>query len=100
MAMKIIFEEKSKGPDYHIRLYSKRLASGKCQVKFYLNNLHGNNYYGYVLAEGKETVSAVVCRINHCLNELSWKNYTDISSVIKRNDRHFVADGIVLYSNQ
>ncbi len=69
--MKKIFEEKSdeKGRDFHIRLYSKKLPSGKCQVKFYLNSTRGNNYYGYMLAEGKDTVSTVVSRIHRCLTE-------------------------------
>ncbi|HLF35738.1 MAG TPA: hypothetical protein VI583_15955 [Cyclobacteriaceae bacterium] len=99
--MKIIFEEKSegKGADYHIRLYSKKLASGKCQVKFYLNNLQGNNYYGYVLAEGRDTVSKVVSRIHHCLNEIGWKNYSEIETLIKKDSRQYVSDGVVLFYN-
>ena len=74
--MKKIFEDKSekKGMDYHIRLYSKKLPSGKCQVKFYLDTTQGSKYYGYMLAEGKETVSMVVSRIHRCITDNNGNN--------------------------
>jgi hypothetical protein len=45
---------------HKIRIYSKKLPSGKCQVKFYLTTQRGNPYYGYLLVESGRTVRNVV----------------------------------------
>jgi hypothetical protein len=81
--MKKIFEDKSteNGSDFHIRLYSRKLPSGKCQVKFYLDNVEGGKYYGYLLAEGKDTVSRVVARIHRCITDYSGKTGTIYSNL-------------------
>lgn len=46
-----------------LRIESKKLSSGKCQIKFYLLREHKPELYGYTLAESKETVREVVLRI-------------------------------------
>ncbi len=89
--MRKIFEDKSEktGLDYHIRLYSKKLPSGKCQVKFYLNTDQGTKYYGYLLAEGKETVSRVVSRIHRCITDYKGDHrgyrHSEVSLVFEQN---------------
>lgn len=50
--------------DVKIRLSSKRLNSGRCQVHFHVRTKTGDNrWYGYTLAEPQDTVSEVVSRI-------------------------------------
>jgi hypothetical protein len=47
-----------------IKLTSKRLHSGKCQVRFQVaEEGTGASWYGYALAEPKETLKEVVKRI-------------------------------------
>ncbi|MBK6264709.1 hypothetical protein JKA74_06645 [Marivirga sp. S37H4] len=49
-----------------IKLSSKRLRSGKCQVRFQVaEEGTGDSWYGYALAEPKETLKEVVGRIEN-----------------------------------
>ena len=43
-----------------IKIHSKKLPSGNCQVKFYLTTLNGNPYYGYILVDSTKTVHYVI----------------------------------------
>lgn len=47
------------GPE-KIRIFSKKLPSGKCQVKFYITTHDGSPYYGYLLVEPGNTVRHVI----------------------------------------
>jgi hypothetical protein len=55
---------------HKIRIYSKKLPSGKCQVKFYLTTTKGNPYYGYILVESGKTVRHVVETILEKLKDI------------------------------
>lgn len=55
---------------YKIRIFSKKLPSGKCQVKFYLTTKRGNPYYGYMLVESGRTVRNVVETILEKLKDI------------------------------
>jgi hypothetical protein len=55
---------------HKIRIYSKKLPSGKCQVKFYLTTKKGNPYYGYMLVESGKTVRHVIETILHKLKDI------------------------------
>ena len=43
-----------------IRIFTKKLASGKCQVKFYIITGEGIPCYGYLLVEAGRSVRDVV----------------------------------------
>jgi hypothetical protein len=45
---------------HKIKIYSKKLPSGRCQVKFYLTTTRGKPYYGYILVESDKTVRYVI----------------------------------------
>lgn len=52
--------------DVKIRLSSKRLNSGRCQVHFHVRTKVGDSsWYGYTVAEPQDTVSEVVSRIRN-----------------------------------
>lgn len=58
--------------DFKLKLTSKRLRSGKCQVKFFANLSQRKDLYGYVLVDADRTLKEVVsgikdklCTINH-----------------------------------
>ncbi len=99
--MRKIFEDKSEkaGQDYHIRLYSKKLASGKCQVKFYLNTDHGTKYYGYLLAEGRDTVSKVVSRIHRCITDYKGNEQAFFENLKLLTPYRYSRDALVFEQN-
>ena len=51
------------GGEYKLRITSKKLKSGKCQVKFHASMKKNKSLYGYVLAESSETLKTVVEKI-------------------------------------
>ena len=53
--------------NYRIRLFSTRLKSGRCQVKFYAN-VKAKQVYGYVLVNAEETLKSVVQKIKSRLD--------------------------------
>jgi len=54
--------------DYKLKLSSKKLRSGKCQVKFTAMIRTNKNMYGYVLADAQETLKEVVDKIRERLD--------------------------------
>lgn len=53
--------------EYKLRISSKRLNSGKCQVKFHAYAVHQKNLYGYVLVDSDRTLKEVVVKIREKL---------------------------------
>lgn len=51
---------------YRLRLDSKKLESGRYQVKFTTEGI-GEGYYGYLLTESQTSVSEVVSKISRHL---------------------------------
>lgn len=56
--------------DYKLKLSSKKLNSGKCQVKFYATVRGHKDLYGYVLVEADQTLKEVVTGIKHKLTTI------------------------------
>ncbi|MFT5641783.1 MAG: hypothetical protein ACI9A7_001888 [Cyclobacteriaceae bacterium] len=57
--------------DYKLRLSSKKLKSGKCQVKFFAQLENRKDMYGYVLVSSEQTLRDVVTGIKEKLNTIS-----------------------------
>ncbi len=55
---------------YKLRITSKKLSSGRYQVKFYATIRERKELYGYVLVEADETLKSVISRIRTRLREL------------------------------
>jgi len=54
---------------YKLKLCSKKLKSGKFQVRFHASrHSDGHDLYGYILAEPKDTLKRVVTTIKSRLN--------------------------------
>jgi hypothetical protein len=49
--------------DRKISIFSKKLSSGNCQVKFFIDSKAGKPYYGYLLVESGKKVSEVIAMI-------------------------------------
>jgi hypothetical protein len=56
---------------YQLKLTSKRLKSGKCQVKFFATIREKKDMYGYVLVDGESTLNEVVTGIEMRLDTIS-----------------------------
>jgi len=56
--------------DYALKLYSKKLKSGKCQVKFYASIKERKDLYGYVLVDADKTLKDVVINIREKLRTI------------------------------
>lgn len=60
-----------------LKLQSKKLKSGKVQVKFSITSASHNNCYGYVLTDAEATLKEVV-------NSIQWK-----LSLLNNADRYY-----------
>ncbi len=49
--------------DYKLSILSKRLQSGKCQIKFEVSKIDDKVMHGYLLSEAGATLKEVVRRI-------------------------------------
>lgn len=57
-------------PEFKLKLKSKKLGSGKLQVKFFSTFLNQKEIYGYLLVESKTTLKEVVEEIYNKLNRI------------------------------
>lgn len=55
---------------YHLKISSKRLQSGRYQVKFFATVRSKKDLYGYALVEADETLKSVVTKIKKRLHVL------------------------------
>ncbi|MFY0690164.1 MAG: hypothetical protein JXQ90_23525 [Cyclobacteriaceae bacterium] len=55
---------------YRLKLTSKKLNSGKCQVKFFATIREKKDMYGYVLVDASKTLKDVVVHIKEKLNTI------------------------------
>lgn len=62
-------EQQKSNRQFSLKLYSKKLASGKCQVKFYANTNDRKCLYGYTLVEAEDTLKDVVKTITEKLKQ-------------------------------
>ena len=70
-----------------IKIESKKLKSGKCQVKFFTKGLLEEDFYGYALVEGEKPLTEVVREIKTKLSKVGSINsfYQQNLYSIKRN---------------
>ncbi len=76
------------GGDYRLKLSSKKLKSGKCQVKFYASVERKKNLYGYVLADAGETLTDVITKITSRLDQVKKRDsfhHINLYSIGKRS---------------
>ena len=63
-----------------IKIESKKLKSGKCQVKFFTTGLLKEDFYGYTLVDGDKTLKEVVREIKIRLHDVG-----DINNYYQQN---------------
>lgn len=80
---------------YKIKITSKKLHSGRCQVKFYANISDRKQLYGYVLVGADDTLRKVVERIRSRLDKMNIRDsfhHINLYSIGKRDadDLNFI----------
>ena len=80
---------------YKLKLSTKKLNSGKCQVKFYATLLNKKDMYGYVLVDANQTLKDVVVKIKEKLTTIRLNrdfHHIHLYSVGKRvqDDMNFI----------
>lgn len=83
------------GDDYSLKLFSKKLKSGKCQVKFYASIRQRKDMYGYVLVDADKTLKDVVISIKeklHTIKQTKEFHHLHLYSIgkIGRDDMNFI----------
>lgn len=87
------------GGKYKLKLSSKKLKSGKCQVKFHASVQKKKNMYGYVLADSGETLKNVVEKILVRLDQLKNRenlHHINLYSIGKENTGN---TGMILFDS-
>lgn len=83
---------------FKLQISSKKLLSGKCQVKFYAQGHIPGGVYGYVLVDPKSTLKEVVDGIHGKLHNIRNKEYYHHNHLysmkkIKQNNSDFIIFG-------
>ncbi|MTI22787.1 hypothetical protein E1176_17275 [Fulvivirga sp. RKSG066] len=85
--------------DYKLKLLSKKLKSGKCQIKFYVSSDTRKSMYGYLLTESNTTLREVVGRIEHKVKSLESAGQYYQSHLYNLATRNRSADQILIFNN-
>ncbi len=67
----VVTDEIILNDQYRMKISSKKLSSGRYQVKFIATLRAGKELYGYLLAEPQESLKSVVAKIHTRLNSLN-----------------------------
>jgi hypothetical protein len=96
--MQTVYSEKS--GDMQIKIESKKLNSGKCQVKFYITGISSMELYGYTLVDSERTLTDVMRELKEKLFKMGgYENfYQDNLFSINRNNPIFT-DNMVIFKN-
>ncbi|MEM6525115.1 MAG: hypothetical protein AAGF85_10225 [Bacteroidota bacterium] len=82
---------------YKLKLKSKRLKSGKCQIQFFVRSGNIDTYYGYLLAESGTTLKEVVGRIESKVRVAVDSGYKN-SHLLNLNERHRAIENVLLFN--
>lgn len=85
--------------DYKLKLLSKKLKSGKCQIKFYVSSDTRKNMYGYLLAESGTTLKEVVGKIEHKVRTIESASQHYQSHLYNLATRDVSNDHILIFNN-
>lgn len=85
--------------NYKLKLLSKKLKSGKCQIKFYVSSDEKKNMYGYLLAESNTTLREVVSKIENKVKSLDSANQYYQSHLYNLAKREVGHDQILIFNN-
>lgn len=83
-----------------IKLSSKRLNSGRCQVRFQVSHKSdSSSWYGYTIAEPQDTLKEVVNRIESRFVQAEDKLSLHQKVLYRLNKRMNQTDGLMIFKN-
>lgn len=85
--------------DYKLKLLSKRLRSGKCQIKFIVSSDMEERMYGYLLTESGTTLKDVVSKIEERVRQTVNKDRYNHRHLYNLADRPTAKDNILIFEN-
>lgn len=85
--------------NYKLKLLSKKLHSGKCQIKFVVSSDCEERLYGYLLTESGTTLKDVVNRIEERVKERIDKDIYNHRHLYNLADRRSNKDSILIFEN-
>jgi hypothetical protein len=71
--------------NYKFKVYPKKLASGKCQVKFVAQREQEKGIYGYALVDSKITLKEVIEQLEYGIKSRPYNPYFLNSIIFKTN---------------
>lgn len=89
-----------KDENMQLKIESKKLHSGKCQVKFYFTGEAGRGVYGYTLVDSGTTLKDVVVQIKQKLSSISgYENYYQNHLFSLGKSNRIFSDNFVIFKN-
>jgi hypothetical protein len=83
-----------------VKIKSKRLKSGKCQVKFSVEGFVDEDYYGYILVEADRTLKEVVREIKIRIAEIGDLGIYHQRNLFSVRQVRRPADGFMVFKKQ
>ncbi len=83
-----------------LKIESKKLHSGKCQVKFYLTGRRNQKLYGYTLVDSKRSLKEVITELKEKLENIGgYENFyqNNLFSIKRKNNRQL--KDILIFKN-
>lgn len=85
--------------DYKLKLYSKKLKSGKCQIKFVISSTSQPGLYGYMLAESGSTLREVVSAIEDEMRYIEQRDSYYHAHLYNLASKHQRKEPILIFNN-
>lgn len=82
-----------------IRIQSKKLKSGMCQVKFYTKGLISEDFYGYALVAGDKSLKEVVGEIKDKVLGVGSLNSFYQQNLYSITKKRRLDDGFVIFKS-
>lgn len=84
---------------YKLKLYSKKLKSGKCQIKFIVSSESAKRLYGYILVESGSTLKEVVATIEDEMRFIDQRDSYYHSHLYNLANKPRRKDPILIFNN-
>lgn len=82
---------------YQLKLSSKKLKSGKCQVKFHATIARTRQLYGYVLVDAEDTLKQVVTYIKERLDQVKSRDTVHHINLYAIGNKHHKDTNFIVF---
>ena len=82
-----------------LKIHTKKLSSGKCQVKFYVNSNKCSETYGYLLADSDQSLKNVMFSIMNQLKHVENMDNYYHNHLYALGRKNHLQDNFMLFRN-